>query len=266
LTKQIDHNMPSITPDKDQVEAFKNTRTSSPASTNSVDNTSPQPKVVKPQKTPSTPPIKIAKAAIIFIYLFIAGAGYWLYQQNIKTNAIIASAEQRIADLEHQLSATGEEMGESAVEMKVRIETLGKTSDKLWEEMDKLWASAWRRNQSQIKTLQKDNKLLTDLSVTQAKTVAATNATINDVNNKQVATEFSIDALKEKLTENIKNLSLELSAIESNSQRRDKQQIALASRVTQLSEQNKKLLLKVESLEALSNIPARTAPPFSEGS
>ncbi|MFT6206471.1 MAG: hypothetical protein ACJA0T_000368 [Colwellia sp.] len=258
--------MPSITPDKDQVEAFKNTRTSSPASTNSVDNTSPQPKVVKPQKTPSTPPIKIAKAAIIFIYLFIAGAGYWLYQQNIKTNAIIASAEQRIADLEHQLSATGEEMGESAVEMKVRIETLGKTSDKLWEEMDKLWASAWRRNQSQIKTLQKDNKLLTDLSVTQAKTVAATNATINDVNNKQVATEFSIDALKEKLTENIKNLSLELSAIESNSQRRDKQQIALASRVTQLSEQNKKLLLKVESLEALSNIPARTAPPFSEGS
>ncbi|MFT7430661.1 MAG: hypothetical protein ACI971_001119, partial [Colwellia sp.] len=55
MTKQIDHNMPSITPDKDQVEAFKNTRTSSPASTNSVDNTSPQPKVVKPQKTPSTP-------------------------------------------------------------------------------------------------------------------------------------------------------------------------------------------------------------------
>jgi hypothetical protein len=258
--------MPSITPDKDQVEAFKNTRTYSPASANSVDNTSPQPKIVKPQKTPSSPPIKIAKAAIIFIYLFIAGAGYWLYQENIKTNAIIASAEQRIADLEHQLSATGEEMGESAVEMKVRIETLGKTSDKLWEEMDKLWASAWRRNQSEIKTLQKDNKLLTDLSVTQGKTLVATNTTVNEVNNKQVATEFSIDALKEKLTENIKNLSLELSAIESNSQRRDKQQIALASRVTQLSEQNKKLLLKVESLEALSNIPARTAPPFVEGS
>jgi hypothetical protein len=258
--------MPSIKLDKDQVETFKNTRTKSTNPVSSGVEPSVQTSLTTTTEAKSTSSSVLSKLSTFLIYSLMASAGYWAYQQNINTTALLTSSENRIADLERQLSATGEEMGESAVEMKVRIETLGKTSDKLWEEMDKLWASAWRRNQSQIKTLQKDNKLLTDLSVTQAKTVAATNATINDVNNKQVATEFSIDALKEKLTENIKNLSLELSAIESNSQRRDKQQIALASRVTQLSEQNKKLLLKVESLEALSNIPARTAPPFSEGS
>jgi chromosome segregation ATPase len=211
------------------------------------------------------------------IYLLLGVAAYWIYQQDIKTHAIIASAEQRIMGLERQLSATGEEMGESTIEMKVRLETLGKTSDKLWDEMDKLWASAWRKNQSQIKALQRDSKSLTDISLAQRKQVTSTLATIEEINDKQVATEYSIDAVKEqlknseKLTEQIKTLSLELSAIESNSQRRDKQQISLASRVTQLSEQNKQLLLQVKNLErtlsqSVKSIPAKTAPPLGGGS
>jgi chromosome segregation ATPase len=269
--------MPSITPDKDQVEAFKNTRTYSASSQTSDAKTIVKTKVAKPQENLPTSTSTLAKFSTVLIYLLIAGAAYWVYQQDIKTHAIIESAEQRIAGLESQLSATGEEMGESAIEMKVRLETLGKTSDKLWEEMDKLWASAWRKNQSQIKALQKDNKSLTDLSSSQGETVTSTLATIKEINDKQVATEYAIDALNEqfksseKLTEQIKKLSLELSAIESNSQRRDKQQISLASRVTELSEQNKQLLSQIKNLEiklaqALQSIPAKTAPPPAEGS
>jgi hypothetical protein len=277
LTKQIDHNMPSITPDKDQVEAFKNTRTYSAVPPSSVDNTLAKPKVEKPQKNVSTSLSTFSKFSTFLIYLLLGVAAYWIYQQDIKTHAIIASAEQRIMGLERQLSATGEEMGESTIEMKVRLETLGKTSDKLWDEMDKLWASAWRKNQSQIKALQRDSKSLTDISLAQRKQVTSTLATIEEINDKQVATEYSIDAVKEqlknseKLTEQIKTLSLELSAIESNSQRRDKQQISLASRVTQLSEQNKQLLLQVKNLErtlsqSVKSIPAKTAPPLGGGS
>jgi hypothetical protein len=277
LTKQIDHNMPSITPDKDQVEAFKNTRTYSAVPPSSVDNTLAKPKIEKPQKNVSTSLSTFSKFSTFLIYLLLGVAAYWIYQQDIKTHAIIASAEQRIMGLERQLSATGEEMGESTIEMKVRLETLGKTSDKLWDEMDKLWASAWRKNQSQIKALQRDSKSLTDISLAQRKQVTSTLATIEEINDKQVATEYSIDAVKEqlknseKLTEQIKTLSLELSAIESNSQRRDKQQISLASRVTQLSEQNKQLLLQVKNLErtlsqSVKSIPAKTAPPLGGGS
>jgi hypothetical protein len=273
LTKQIDHNMPSITPDKDQVEAFKNTRTYSAVPPSSVDNTLAKPKVEKPQKNVSTSLSTFSKFSTFLIYLLLGVATYWVYQQDIKTHAIIASAEQRIMSLERQLSATGEEMGESTIEMKVRLETLGKTSDKLWDEMDKLWASAWRKNQSQIKALQRDSKSLTDISLAQRKQVTSTLATIEEINDKQVATEYSIDAVKEqlknseKLAEQIKTLSLELSALESNSQRRDKQQISLASRVTQLSEQNKQLLLQVKNLEttlsqSVKKIPAKTAPPL----
>jgi hypothetical protein len=276
LTKQIDHNMPSITPDKDQVEAFKNTRTYSsiPPSSSDTYSTNSRAQVKQEQKTAS--PSMLSKFSTLLIYVLISCAAYWVYQQNIKTNAIIASAEQRIASLEHQLSATGEEMGESAIEMKVRIETLGKTSDKLWEEMDKLWASAWRKNQSQIKALRKSNTSLTDLSNTQRKEVTSTLASIKEMNDKQVSTEYSIDALKEQLksSENlidqIKKLSLELSAIESNSQGRDKQQISLASRVTKLSSQNKQLSSQINNLEtklaqAIKNIPAKTVPPPSVG-
>ncbi len=277
LTKQIDHNMPSITPDKDQVEAFKNTRTYSAVPPSSVDNTLAKPKVEKSQKNVSTSLSTLSKFSTFLIYLLLGVAAYWIYQQDIKTHAIIASAEQRIMGLERQLSATGEEMGESTIEMKVRLETLGKTSDKLWNEMDKLWASAWRKNQSQIKALQRDSKSLTDISLAQRKQVTSTLATIEEINDKQVTTEYSIDAVKEqlknseKLREQIKTLSLELSAIESNSQRRDKQQISLASRVTKLGEKNKQLLLQVKNLETtlsqyVKSIPAKTAPPLGGGS
>jgi DNA repair exonuclease SbcCD ATPase subunit len=272
LTKQIDHNMPSITPDKDQVEAFKKTRTYSSIPPSSTENYSAKSRTqVQEEQKPASSSM-LSKLSTLLIYLLIGGAGYWVYQQNIKMNEIINSAEQRIASLEHQLSATGEEMGESAIEMKVRIETLGKTSDKLWEEMDKLWASAWRKNQSQIKSLQKSSKSLTNLSSTQRKEVTSTLASIKEINDKQISTEYSIDALKEQLksSENligqIKKLSLELSAIESNSQGRDTQQISLASRVTKLSSQNKQLSSQINNLEtklaqALKNIPAKTAPP-----
>jgi DNA repair exonuclease SbcCD ATPase subunit len=265
--------MPSITPDKDQVEAFKSNRTHSPTPSSSVDEPSVIASSVSKTEVQATSSSALSKLSTLVIYLVLGGAGYWGYQQNINTTALLTSSENRIADLERQLSATGEEMGESAVEMKVRIETLGKTSDKLWIEMDKLWASAWRKNQSQIKNLQSKNKTFSNISSTQTKKIAATLASIKEINDKQIAAEYSVDALKEQiksselLTKKMQELSLELSAIESSSQRRDTQQIALASRVTKLNEQNNQLRSQIKSLQTklaqvIKTIPAKTAPPI----
>ncbi|NQZ21811.1 MAG: hypothetical protein HRT53_07085 [Colwellia sp.] len=273
MSKEIDHNMPSIKLDKDQVESFKNTRTKSTNPVSSGVEPSVQTSLTTSAEAKNTSSSALSKFSTFLIYSLMAGAGYWGYQQNIKTTALLTSSENRIADLERQLSATGEEMGESAVEMKVRIETLGKTSDKLWIEMDKLWASAWRKNQSQIKSLQSKNKALNNLSSTQGKSITSTLASIKELNDKQVAAEYSVDALKEQLkssdllTEKMQELSLELSAIESSSQRRDTQQIALASRVTKLNEQNNQLRAQIKSLQTkltqvIKTIPAKTAPPI----
>jgi len=268
--------MPSITPDKDQVEAFKSTRTKSVTPQNSSQESSSKNSPAQIEKQPKVRSSGLSKFSTLLTYMLIGGAGYWVYQQDIKTTALLSSSELRIAGLERQLSATGEEMGESAIEMKVRLETLGKTSDKLWDEMDKLWASAWRKNQSQILTLKKSHKTLNKQSAERNETLVATKSTLKELSEKQTSTEFSVDALKEKLenasklSTQFKDLSLELSAIESNSQSRDKQQISLASRVTQLSELNKQLSIKVNTLEkklaqAIKNIPAKTAPPPAAG-
>ena len=273
MSKEIDHNMPSIKLDKDQVESFKNTRTKSTNPVSSGVESSVQTSLTTPTEVKNTSSSVLSKLSTFLIYSLMAGAGYWGYQQNMATTALLTSSENRIADLERQLSATGEEMGESAIEMKVRIETLGKTSDKLWIEMDKLWASAWRKNQSQIKSLQSKNKTFNNLSSTQAKKITAALASMKEMNDKQIAAEYSVDALKEQLrssdvlTKQIQALSLELSAIESSSQRRDTQQIALASRVTKLNEQNNQLRLQIKSLQtkltqAIKTIPAKTAPPI----
>ena len=62
-------------------------------------------------------------------------------------------AEQRILQLENKLSATGEEIGESTVALQVKVTELTNKTNELWEQMDKLWASAWRRNQQEIADL-----------------------------------------------------------------------------------------------------------------
>ena len=105
---------------------------------------------------------------VVFALLIALGAGGasgWLYTQNEAQKKVLLDAQQSIAELENRLSATDEEMGQSAVALQVKVTELGEKADQLWEQMDKLWASAWRRNQSEIKTLrQKVDNQSGDLS------------------------------------------------------------------------------------------------------
>jgi chromosome segregation ATPase len=61
--------------------------------------------------------------------------------------------EARIADLEDRLSDTDEGLNQSSATMAVKIK-------ELYSEVDKLWASAWRRNKASIEELQKSRDTL----------------------------------------------------------------------------------------------------------
>lgn len=71
-----------------------------------------------------------------------AGAAY-LFQELQKSNAALTDAAERITSLEERLSSTDESVNESAAVQGIKIK-------ELMSEVDKLWASAWRKNQAEI--------------------------------------------------------------------------------------------------------------------
>ncbi|MFD2166579.1 hypothetical protein ACFSJY_09900 [Thalassotalea euphylliae] len=254
MNKQIDDSIPSIKPDRDQVEAYRTNKKASKSSTgpsSTVDT--------------SSTPAKSSGLGIfnsLVLYAAIAGGAYWFYQQDIKGEQALEAAEQRIVELERQLSATDEEMGESTVAMRAKLEGLIEKTDTLWGEMDKLWASAWRKNQSQIKELRsksiKAENSFKDINANLANSAAS----LQDLADKQTAATFNIDALAEQLTQaqNIKSeidaLNSKLISLESKSSERDSQQVELATMVQELDTSVKMLIERMQPTSASSSSPA----------
>lgn len=75
-----------------------------------------------------------------------AGSLVWSWTLQEDVIALLVSSEisgTRIEKLEGLLTSTGESMNESELAMQVKIK-------ELYSEVDKLWASAWRRNKKAI--------------------------------------------------------------------------------------------------------------------
>lgn len=120
-----------------------------------------QPVNAKPAENnaPESHPAPVKKSfpftALLSLLIASAACGgcYYLYDLNQKQSQAFMAAEARIVELESKLSATDEEMGESTVALQVKVNELTEKTTELWEQMDKLWASAWRRNQKEITDL-----------------------------------------------------------------------------------------------------------------
>lgn len=150
--EKFETDIPKIVLEKEDREAFQRTRQQSTGkSTPPVDSDSSKGKSSG------------ASSFLVFLVFLIAagasGASYWLYEQKLQQDKALNDAEQRILELERRLSATGEEMDQSAVALQVKVTELSEKTETLWGEMDKLWASAWRKNQSEIKALDKSVKV-----------------------------------------------------------------------------------------------------------
>lgn len=170
--------MPKIRLEKDDLDSFHRTRAQS--STKSSKSSSHEP---QDSGSSSGSP---SWFVVLFLFLILAGAGgYWSFLQY----KVLEQAQNRITELESRLSATGEDMDQSAAALQVKVSELSKKSEELWEQMDKLWASAWRRNQSEIAAL---NKTVMTLKASSEK--SAQNAS-----SELSSTQTEIGLLKEQL-------------------------------------------------------------------
>tara|TARA_R110000803_G_scaffold24824_2_gene59577 strand:- start:9130 stop:9900 length:771 start_codon:yes stop_codon:yes gene_type:complete len=252
LSNREEPEIPTITIDRDQV---KTTRESSikiqkKAAPQAADN--------------EAKPTSLLRSLLILMpYLALAGTGWYFYQQQQTVNQALSHSVERIQQLENQLSATGEEMGESTVALKVKLEAVSEKTELLLSEMDKLWASAWRRNQTEIKALNSQSQKIVQQ---QTKNTAAVNQQSNEINllaDKVTATEFSINAVTEQmiaansLKDDIKKLSSALNTLDADAKSRDKQQMFTATSINEFDTSLRLLIERIERIEA--RIPKQQA-------
>jgi len=252
LSNRVEPEIPSITLDQDQV---KTSRTIKSTQRNAI-NTKPA-VAVPTVKTSNT-----NNFFTVFIYLVLIAASWFFYQENIKLQNLISHSEQRIISLENQLSATGEEMGESTIALKAKLEAMSSKTEKLWEEMDKLWASAWRRNQTEIKDLRSAKKRQDTLNnnqeavnTKQAAQLANTTKNINTINDKVTSAEFNMTALADQISaasniqDQIKQLTSQFTTLKEKTSGRDVQQMEIATNVNQLEMSVTLLIERLEKIE-----------------
>ncbi|MFT5709784.1 MAG: chromosome segregation ATPase [Halioglobus sp.] len=108
-----------------------------------------------------TPPGGAAGGAGIWTRLFltislviaaVACAWAWQLQEQLEQSGhILERYEARITDLEDRLSDTDEGLSQNTATMAVKIK-------ELYSEVDKLWASAWRKNKAKIEALETSSK------------------------------------------------------------------------------------------------------------
>jgi chromosome segregation ATPase len=238
LSKRVEPEIPTINIDQDQVKMARD-----PSAKAQKPNNVP---VAKNQKKSSS----FAQTLLMLMpYVALAGTGWYFYQQQLTVNHVLETSSQRIQQLENQLSATGEEMGESTVALKIKLEAISEKTELLLSEMDKLWASAWRKNQTEIKELNSQSK---KIALQQTKN---TNA-VSDLNNKVTETEFSISSVAEQmnvvnnLKADVRSLTSQLSTLDANDKSRDKQQMFTATSLNEFDTSLQLMLERIERIEA----------------
>ncbi|QJR82372.1 hypothetical protein CA267_017255 [Alteromonas pelagimontana] len=193
-------------------------------------------------------------ALVALVALLGCGGCYYLYTLLQQQQESAAQAETRIAQLEKRLSATGEEMGESTVALQVKVSEVTERTNNLWEQMDKLWASAWRRNQKEITELgdklnSVQNSLSTSLN-TVTDDVAAQKNQIASVKNQLASLADEILSLnvqmeqaagdKQAQAQGIKNLADKLAVLEQRNN-------SLAGRISSMENEIREVATKVVS-------------------
>lgn len=169
--------MPKIRLEKDDLESFHRTRAQSTKKSSkkgSLPDTSPS-----SENAPSW-------FAVLFLLVIIVGAiSYWSFEQH----KVLQQSQSRITQLENRLSATGENMDQSAAALQIKVSDLSVKTEDLWAQMDKLWASAWRRNQSEIGGL---NKTVIALKTSSEKSA-------QNLSSESADNNTSIDLIREQL-------------------------------------------------------------------
>jgi hypothetical protein len=153
------------------------------------------------ERTPSGAPAGggIAKPVAVLALLVGLGASavaFLLWQQAVRLEQSLAQANQRIADLEGKLSTTDDSVTQSSAQMQVKIKELA-------GEVDKLWASAWRKNDGRLTELEGDMKKAAGTFDAQQKRLAALDASTEKLAQQvgsAAAVAGTVDTLRQQQT------------------------------------------------------------------
>ena len=247
-------NVPRIVLEKEDRDSFQRTRAA---------------QKTKPEPTPEAAPPAKSSGGLIFLVLLVAlggyGASYWLYTEQQKTVNQLTDAGERIYELERKISATGEELDQSAVALRVQVNELKDKTDVLWQEMDKLWASAWRRNQSEIKELQTQTN---NEFRTQKSTLTAMQSDISDSNTNMAVIQEQVNQQLAKAQE----INSSLEAVVKQRAASEQQIRDMGDQVATVALRIEALIERIDELESLkqevSNIKNQTSartPPVNTG-
>lgn len=215
---------PTIRLDEEDRRDYQTKRQATPTTSPSTPRSTP----------PSQPPSNngggngIWVTLVAVIALAACGGCYYLFTLLEQQKVVADQAEKRIMQLENKLSATGEEIGESTVALQVKVTELSNKTNELWEQMDKLWASAWRRNQKEIADL---GDRVGDVQTAVNKNISAVSddvksqsAAINSVKNQLASLADELLSVnvqleqaasdKQSAQQSVRNLSDKLSVLE----------------------------------------------------
>ncbi|PAJ75383.1 hypothetical protein CJF42_05275 [Pseudoalteromonas sp. NBT06-2] len=225
LNQDSDDHIPAIVLDKEDIK-----------------HTSFDVKTITTQDTSEKQTSKISILLVILTMTAFSVSIWFLYQQN----NLLLNSQRRIETLENQLSATGEEIGTSAVFMQVKVKDLSEKTAELWKQMDKLWASAWRKNQNDIGELKANLQKYQTLQTQQQgvmKSVLSQQAQLAINYNKQTA-------IKTKSIQELKELLFEFEMKSADSETKISE---LKVKINNLSKQFKQLTEQVISFESKKN-------------
>ncbi len=230
--------------------------------TSSGKTSSPSSKPAAPSASSSQGGNGIWVTLVAIIALAACGGCYYLYTLLEQQKAMSQQAEKRIVQLENKLSATGEEIGESTVALQVKVTELTNKTNELWEQMDKLWASAWRRNQKEIvdlgdrvsnvqNALNKNIIGVSDNVKTQAAAIGSVKSQLASLADELLAVNVQLEQAlgdKQSAQQDVRNLSDKLSVLEQRN-------TTLSGRITSLESEIREIATKIVS-SSTSSTPA----------
>ncbi len=202
------------------------------------------------RRTQSQTVVKSNNGLVIFlalVSLVAAGAAGYLYMELQKANTTISSNIDRLLTLEDRLSATGEEMGSSTASLQVLVSENAEKAAANFEQIDKLWASAWRRNQKELKDLTNEVSSVksdTDDSKTE----------IQNASSARQQLVGRIDSLNNNLSELANNIlasKVEQEALLQTQQQSNDQLRDVNEKILLLERRNTSLLQQLNELQQL---------------
>ncbi len=152
-------------------------------------------------------------ATVSLVVAAVACAWAWRLEERLtQTGFELERYEERIGELEARLSDTDEGLSQNTAAMAVKIK-------ELYSEVDKLWASAWRRNKARLDEIEGTNSNQGESLAALKKDVAAANSDLARLKGvagdleRLMANAKANQAQVERVADTLNRLDLEMSRL-----------------------------------------------------